>query len=238
MISRFSKSLIVFLVTVTIAIFVYVFVVDAHPDSDDDCVSFSWGYLCKHSATSAPTATPVPTISPTPIVSEKSLLIKDLESITIANENSCSRYTRNHYEHGVDRNEESQMANELNWVLPYSLERITESDLYGSQGTQIEHMVAANEAHYSGMCMRSISERRRFGSDPENLTLALPATNRSKSNKDLSEWMPQHNKCWFAATIVNVKSKYNMTMDQKEWDAAYNVISRCNNFSLYNSTVG
>ena len=47
--------------------------------------------------------------------------------------------------------------------------------------TDIEHIVAASEAHDSGL---------------RNLTLAAPQVNRhQKSSKDAAEWLPERNRC-------------------------------------------
>ena len=50
--------------------------------------------------------------------------------------------------------------------------------------TQIEHMVAAYEAHISGLCDRTVGERRAFASDLNNYTLASPELNREKGSGD------------------------------------------------------
>ena len=44
--------------------------------------------------------------------------------------------------------------------------------------TDIEHIVAVSEAHDSGLCAADAETRRRFATDPLNLTLADPAVNR------------------------------------------------------------
>lgn len=58
----------------------------------------------------------------------------------------------------------------------------------GRRGTDIEHMVATSEAHDSGLCTADAGTKRRFASDPMNLTPAAPSVNRhQKSGKDTDE---------------------------------------------------
>ena len=64
--------------------------------------------------------------------------------------------------------------------------------------TDIEHMVATSEAHDSGLCAAGATTKAAFASDPLNLTIASPSVNRhSKSSKDVAEWTPAMNACWF-----------------------------------------
>ena len=90
--------------------------------------------------------------------------------------------------------------------------------------TDIGHIVAANEAHDSGLCARDVATRARFAADRRNLTLASPRVNRQeKSGKDASEWVPPRNRCWFAARVVEVRRAYGLTIDRREASA---VVSR------------
>ena len=60
-----------------------------------------------------------------------------------------------------------------------------------------------------GLCAASAAVRRRFASDLDNLTLATPDLNRyRKRDHDAAEWLPERNRCWFAATIVAVRREY------------------------------
>ena len=83
--------------------------------------------------------------------------------------------------------------------------------------TDIEHIVAASEAHDSGLCARDAATRARFATDLRNLTLASPRVNRhDKSGKDAAEWVPTRNRCWFAARVVEVRRAYGLTIDRRE----------------------
>ena len=64
--------------------------------------------------------------------------------------------------------------------------------------------------------------------DLDNLTLATPRLNRhEKVAKDAAEWLPERNRCWFAATIVAVRREYGLTIDRREADALDAVLAGC-----------
>ena len=70
--------------------------------------------------------------------------------------------------------------------------------------------------------------RKAFGRDLLNLTLASPSVNRhQKIAKDLAEWLPDMNKCWYVNQVVLVKRKYNLTMNQAEASKAQQVLAGC-----------
>ena len=70
--------------------------------------------------------------------------------------------------------------------------------------------------------------RRRFATDPLNLTLAGPRVNRyEKVDHDAAEWLPAQNRCWFAARVVAVRQRYGLTIDQREAAALDQVLAGC-----------
>ena len=94
--------------------------------------------------------------------------------------------------------------------------------------TDIEHIVARSEAHDSGLCATDAETKRQFASDLLNLTLASPAVNRSqKSGKDAAEWLPDLNHCWFANRVVEVRQRYELTVDQRERNVLEGILSAC-----------
>ncbi len=99
--------------------------------------------------------------------------------------------------------------------------------------TDIEHIVARSEAHDSGLCARSRAERERFARDPDNLTLAAPWINRrQKRGHDAADWLPEHNRCWFAARVVEVRRKWRLSIDRREAAALERVLSACPSVAL------
>ena len=83
---------------------------------------------------------------------------------------------------------------------------------FGSIGqTDIDHIVAISEAHDSGLRARDRATRARFAKDLRNLTLAAPEVNRQeKGGKDAAKWLPDRNRCWFAARVVEVRRAYDL----------------------------
>ncbi len=94
--------------------------------------------------------------------------------------------------------------------------------------TDIEHIVAAAEAHDSGLCAASAETRGGFAKDLRNLTLASPGVNQHlKSDRDAGEWLPEINLRWFAERVVAVKRRYGLSVDRAERDALQAVLGGC-----------
>ena len=142
--------------------------------------------------------------------------------LVVAPECRCTPYDRDDYDY--PQSVEAQIAARLGGAWsPYDgtrFESLTDSD--------IEHVVAVSEAHDSGLCAASLAVRARFARDLDNLTLATPRLNRhEKVAKDAAEWLPERNRCWFAATIVAVRREYGLTIDRREADALDAVLAGC-----------
>lgn len=103
-------------------------------------------------------------------------------------------------------------------------------DIWYDEATDvdIDHMVARKEAHESGLCQATPEVRYEFANDLLNLTLSTPSVNRNeKSDKDAADWLPQYNKCWYVFTVIQVKKKYQMSVDSAERDAMQEVLESC-----------
>lgn len=158
---------------------------------------------------------------------EKSISLDDLESLRVEPENWCTTYDRNEYISG--RIVEQQIADQQGGAFsPYDgtcFNSLRESD--------IEHIVAISEAHSSGMCGRSGVEKKDFEADMLNLTLATPSLNRyQKVAKDFAEWKPPQNGCWYAWRIVEVKKKYDLSVDHSEKTALRQFLMSCDNVQM------
>ncbi|MDE2848185.1 MAG: DUF1524 domain-containing protein [Gemmatimonadota bacterium] len=147
--------------------------------------------------------------------------------IRIERETTRRDYDRDDYDYPASI-EQRIIDNQGGHFSPYSLrcfDDLTETD--------IEHIVAAAEAHESGMWQATDADRRTFARDLDNLTTAAPALNRhQKSDKDPAEWMPENNRCWYVGVYVEVKKKYGLSMDQAEADSVLAVWESCNSFDL------
>ena len=166
-----------------------------------------------------PTNTPVPAEPAQPTATPT----RDGLDITIAPENRCSPYNAGDYSYpqSVEPQIVAQQGNRI--YGPYT------GTYFASTGeTDIEHIVARSEAHDSGLCAVDSAARKAFGRDLLNLTLASPSVNRhQKIAKDVAEWLPALNQCWYVNQVVLVKRKYNLTMDQAEASKAQRVLASC-----------
>ena len=143
--------------------------------------------------------------------------------LVIAPEHRCSPYDRKR-DYPYPQSIEEDIVRGLGRVYgPY-----TDACFASARETDIEHIVATSEAHDSGLCARDRATRARFAADLRNLTLASPRVNRHrKSAKDAAEWLPDRNRCWFAARIVEVRRAYDLTIDRREAVALDRILARC-----------
>lgn len=148
--------------------------------------------------------------------------------LVIAPEFRCSTYDRSDYPYSqsVERQIIASLGGRI--YSPYT------GAYFGSpRETDIEHMVSLSEAHDSGLCGRNAAAKRQFASDLLNLTLAAPRLNRNmKSARDVAEWTPALNACWFVARTIEVRQKYGLTIDRAEAAAAQRVLSQCDSVDM------
>ena len=148
--------------------------------------------------------------------------------LTVAPEHRCAPYDKKR-DYPYPQSVERDIVRELGAVYgPYT------GTCFGStRNTDIEHIVAASEAHDSGLCAADAETRARFSRDLRNLTLASPRVNRyEKSGKDAAEWVPDRNACWFAARVVEVRRAYGLTIDRREAEALERILSGCQSTAL------
>ena len=142
--------------------------------------------------------------------------------VVVAPESRCAPYDPEDYRYPLSV--EAEIVAALGGVYgPY-----TGRWFNSSRETDIEHIVARAEAHDSGLCAADHETRRRFAADLLNLTLAAPSVNRDeKRARDAGDYLPRLNRCWFAARVVAVRRKYELTIDQREADALEHVLADC-----------
>ena len=150
--------------------------------------------------------------------------VEELAALDVAPENRCAAYHA-HVDYRYSRALERMAASLLGGYFGAYEDHWFNDD--GSQ-TDIEHVVARSEAHDSGLCRASSLIKTAFSNDLDNVALASPAVNRfQKRDKDAAEWLPEHNRCWFAATVVKVKRKYGLAVDEAEAAALADVLAGC-----------
>ena len=98
------------------------------------------------------------------------------------------------------------------------------------RSVDVEHIVALAEAHDSGLPADSMLA---FSGDPVNLTVAAPRENRiAKSDKDAADYLPPHNRCWFAGRVLAVKSRWGLTVDAVEAGALIGALAGCDTSTI------
>ena len=151
--------------------------------------------------------------------------------LAVAPEHRCTPYNRGGYPYpqSVEARIVASMGGRV--YGPY-----TGRHFRSARETDIDHVVALSEAHDSGLCAAGPTVRRRFASDPLNLTLAAPEVNRcgtgGKCAFDATGWLPTVNKCWFAARVVAVKRKYALSVDRREAAALERVLAGCDSTAM------
>ena len=148
--------------------------------------------------------------------------------LTVAPEHRCAPYDKKR-QYPYPQSVEADIVRALGVVYsPY-----TGRCFASTRDTDIEHIVAASEAHDSGLCAADAETRARFSRDIRNLTLASPQVNRyEKSGKDAAEWVPSRNRCWFASRVVEVRRAYGLTIDRREAAALERILSGCESTQL------
>jgi hypothetical protein len=152
--------------------------------------------------------------------------------LVVQPENRCSPYDKKS-QYPYPQSVEDQIVSSMGGQVygPY-----TGTTFKSDSMTDIEHIVAASEGHDSGLCSASDEIRKHFATDLLNLTLASPKVNRcgagGKCGLDAGEWMPEKNKCWFANRVIEIKTKYNLSVDKNESAELEAVLSNCSNFSI------
>lgn len=137
-------------------------------------------------------------------------------------EHRCTAFRGAHYDY--PKNIKEQIAERQGGVFdPYSMHCY--SDIKGLAVSPVVNMV---EAHDSGLCGASVDERMDFAHDLDNLVLADPFTDRwTKGGKDAGEWLPRYNRCWYVATVVDIKRRHGISFDKTELASISDVLSNC-----------
>lgn len=95
----------------------------------------------------------------------------------------------------------------------------------------VDHMVPLAEAWDSGARTWAPDTRTLFANDidsPSSLIAVTAASNRSKSDKDPTEWLPRAEAaCGYAADWVRVKFRWGLSVDRAERQALARVLAQC-----------
>jgi hypothetical protein len=108
------------------------------------------------------------------------------------------------------------------WVSIYDGVTVTDSS-----ELDIDHLVALGEAADSGVRDWSESDREAFANDLDQLVAVTARSNRSKSDQDPAEWLPELDRCGYVTRWIEVKTRYELSVDQAEHDAIAAVLAQC-----------
>jgi hypothetical protein len=174
------------------------------------------------------------------------LAIEVLKTITVQNEYSRG-YRRSLFRHWLDIDGDGCDAREqvlkrdaiglpqvdpfkcfvveADWLSPYDGVRTSDRTR-----VDIDHTVALKEAWDSGAWQWNEAQRTAFAndtSDARSLIAASSSSNRSKGDRDPSNWMPPLRGYWctYSANWIAVKARWGLSMDQSEWGRLNNVLS-------------
>ena len=115
---------------------------------------------------------------------------------------------------------------EGNWLSPYdNVVHTNPSEL------DIDHMIPLKEAWDSGARNWSPSQRQLFAndlSDPRALIAVTAGQNRSKSDRDPSNWIPPNTQyiCTYLSEWVAIKFRWRLSMDQSEFGRIRNLLNQ------------
>lgn len=152
-----------------------------------------------------------------------------LAGIPIREEDRCTPYSSSRYTYPDGL--EIEILREMDGIYysPCTAQIYTDA-----REVDIEHIVARSEAHDSGLCATNRFTRLALASDQLNLTFAPPPRlNRDvKGAKDLAEWLPDENQCWYVNRVAAVKRKYGLSMDVEEAEVAVRLLASCDSFDM------
>jgi hypothetical protein len=179
-------------------------------------------------------------------VSSNPTALSVLATITVQNEYKTG-YARSLFKHWVDANsngcntrEEVLIAESLtkaqvdaygckviegDWLSPY--DNVTHTN---PSELDIDHMIPLKEAWDSGAWNWTAAQRQSFAndlSDPRPLIAVTAGQNRSKSDRDPSNWIPpqKSHTCTYLAEWVAIKSHWKLSMDQSEFGRIKNLLT-------------
>lgn len=170
-----------------------------------------------------------------------------LESLDVVAENR-SGYDRNLFAHWTD-NDKDGCNSRFEVLVEESLQELQilgDCELVGGEWRSvydgftsddpsdfdIDHLVPLAEAWDSGASEWSPQQREAFANaleNPEALVAVSSSSNRSKSDKDPSEWLPPDQSYWceYATHWVTLKSQWDLSVDRREKEALREVLAGC-----------
>jgi len=111
------------------------------------------------------------------------------------------------------------------WRSLYDGDRTTNPSRF-----DIDHMVPLKEAWDSGAWRWTPATRERFANDlgfAGSLIAVSASSNRSKSDRDPSDWLPERAKCKYVKTWIAVKYRWRLAVDSQEKSELSRILRGC-----------
>jgi hypothetical protein len=98
-----------------------------------------------------------------------------------------------------------------------------------SSAVQIDHKIPLSLAWQQGAQQWTPEKRKQFSNDPINLRAADGPTNGSKSDSGPGSWLPPNKeyRCEYIGEFVAVAVKYELSMNQGDYDASKKILDGC-----------
>ena len=204
---------------------------------------FTFGTIAFHGSLGAtPPASPVVAVA---VIPEAATSV--LAGLRIAPEDGRSGYSRDLFTHwidgdgdGCDARQEVLIAESRvpvtigsgcsvtgEWFSAYDGVTTTDPSTF-----DVDHVVALAEAWDSGAAGWDSNRRRDYANDlgyDGSLIAVSASSNRSKSDRDPAEWMPERREAWcsFATAWTYVKVRWDLSADKTEAAALRAALSGC-----------
>ncbi|MCX4690642.1 HNH endonuclease family protein [Kitasatospora purpeofusca] len=115
------------------------------------------------------------------------------------------------------------------WFSPYDDVVVTDAS-----GLDVDHLIPLAENWDSGGFGWTAKEREQYANDLEDSRTLIAVTarsNRSKSDKDVAEWLPPavEYRCHYTQDWVAVKTRWGLSVDPAELAALHRIAAGCDN---------
>ena len=174
--------------------------------------------------------------------------------------NSIPQYDRNEWKAWIDSDGDCQNTRHENLQLESLIEvTFTSKDecyvdsgkwfdpyngvyFYSSKEVDIDHFLPLFNVHLSGGWAWSSTKKIEFANslkDPDLLITVESSANREKSANAPDKWKPYNESYWceYAYDWTRIKSEWELTVTQSEWDALQDMIRTCPPDFLYEDAI-
>ena len=184
--------------------------------------------------------TPTPQQTPTPVEAPlANELLTQLDMLTIEPESAIAPYDRAKFPHWDDEDGdgmntrlevlEREKISGVGWYSRWDGIWYEGEGGLSAPSFDIDHIVSLSEAWDSGASEWGSYDRDIFADDVLNLVAVSASSNRSKGGRDVGEWLPSDpdGQCFLSIRVIQVKSKWDLSVDQVEYETLRNLIEVC-----------